>query len=169
MTRVFNPATEEWRRISDTVHEHRYGATVGLVDGRVMVVGGEATREVEIFDPSLNLWRPGTRLNGIRAVPSVAVLPSGHVIAAGGADRFWRIISKVEILDPATGVWSEIQPMTEPRLAHTISVLHDRSILVTGGTISVLREPFEGLTTAELFLMPVQTTPTRAATGRLTP
>jgi len=165
-TRIFNPANERWSRISDLVHEHRYGGTAELSDGRVMVVGGEATMEVEIFDPSLNLWRPGPRLNGIRAVPSVATLPSGHLVATGGADRFWNIDSTVEIYDPSTGDWTEIQPMAEPRLAHTITVLHDGSILVTGGTTSVLDEPFEGQTTVEHFLSPVGQAPPRSSSGR---
>jgi len=168
-TRIFNPVTERWRRVSDLGHEHRYGATVALADGRVMVIGGEGTAETEVFDPDLNLWRQGPAMNVIRAVPSAAVLPSGHVVACGGADRFWRIDSKVEVLDPVTGVWTEIQPMAEPRLAHTISVLHDGSIVVTGGTAAVLEEPFEGLATAEHFLNPVQAAPTRAASGRLVP
>ena len=168
-TSIFNPATERWRRISDMVHEHKWGATVALPDGRVMVIGGEGTAEVEIFDPDLNLWRPGPQLNAVRAVPSAATLPSGEVVVTGGADRFWRVGSSVEIFDPVTGDWTAIQPMARPRLAHTISVLHDGSILVTGGTTSVLEEPFEGQTTAERFLMPVQTTPARRATGQVTP
>jgi hypothetical protein len=151
------------------VHEHKWGATVGFTDGRVMVIGGEATVEVEIFDPTLNLWRPGPSLIGIRAVPSAAALPSGHVVVTGGADRFWRIGSSVEVFDPVTGDWTAIQPMAEPRLAHTISVLHDGSILVTGGTTSVLEEPFDGQATAERFLMPVQTTPPRGSSGRVGP
>ena len=169
VTRIFNPSTEEWRRISDLVHEHKWGATVGLADGRVMVVGGEATAEVEVFDPTLNLWRPAPRLNGIRAVPSAAVLPSGHVVVTGGADRFWRIGSSVEIFEPAANAWTEIQPMAERRLAHTITVLDDGSVLVTGGTTSVLEEPYEGQVTAERFLMPVEATPARRATGQVTP
>ena len=168
-TRIFNPVTERWRRVSDLGHEHRYGATVALAGGRVMVIGGEGTAETEVFDPDLNLWRQGPAMNFIRAVPSAAVLPSGHVVACGGADRFWRIDSKAEVLDPVTGVWTEIQPMAEPRLAHTISVLHDGSIVVTGGTAAVLEEPFEGLATAERFLNPVQAAPTRATSGRLVP
>jgi len=168
-TQIFNPTTERWRRISDMVHEHKWGATVGLADGRVMVVGGEATVEVEIFDPTLNLWRPAPQLPGIRAVASAAALPSGHVVVTGGADRFWRIGSSVEVLDPVTGVWTVIQSMASPRLAHSISVLHDGSILVTGGTTSVLEEPYEGQITAERFLMPVQTTPPRGSTGRAGP
>jgi M6 family metalloprotease-like protein len=168
-TRIFNPTNERWRRISDMVHEHKWGATVGFTDGRVMVIGGEATVEVEIFDPTLNLWRPAPQLPGIRAVASAAALPSGHVVVTGGADRFWRIGSSVEVLDPATGDWTVIQSMARPRLAHTISVLHDGSILVTGGTTSVLEEPFDGQGTAERFLMPVQITPARRATGQVTP
>ncbi len=169
VTRIFNPTTEAWRRVSDLVHEHKWGATVRLADGGVMVVGGEGTAEVEVFDPTLNLWRPAPRLNGVRAVPSAAVLPSGHVVVTGGADRFWRIGSSVEIFEPATNAWTVIQPMAEPRLAHTITVLDDGSVLVTGGTTSVLEEPYEGQVTAERFLTPLQTTPARGSTGRVGP
>jgi M6 family metalloprotease-like protein len=168
-TRLFNPVTETWRRISDTVHEHRYGATVALPDGRAMVVGGEGTAATEVFDPDLNLWRPNPPLNGIRAVPSAVVLAGGEVVVSGGADRFWRIGSGVEVFDPATGIWTEVRSMAARRLAHTMSVLGDGSVLVTGGTTAVLEEPFVGQKSVERFVVPAESTRPRGATGRQTP
>jgi hypothetical protein len=169
VTRLFNPVTGQWRRISDLVYEHRFGATVTLPDGRVMVIGGEGTGTTEIFDPTLNLWRPNSPLNGIRAAPTARALPSGHVVVTGGADRFWRVGSCVEIFDPVTGVWTEVQPMRGRRLAHAMSVLQDGSVLVTGGTTNVLSEPLIGLTTAERFRTPAQVVPPRNSAGRRLP
>ena len=168
-TEIFNPGTDRWRRVSDLVHQHKYGATVALGDGRVLVVGGEDTSECEVFDPTLNLWRPAPSLNDVRAVPSAVVLPSGQVVVSGGADRSWRVGSSVEILEAALDTWSEIQPMSAARLAHTMTVLHDGSVLVTGGTTSVLEEPYFGQESVERFLVPIQTTPTRGASGRVRP
>jgi M6 family metalloprotease-like protein len=168
-TRIFNPSTLRWRRIADLNHRHTFGSTVVLGDGRVMVVGGEGTAECEIFDPDLNLWRQGPPLSAIRAVPSVVVLPIGHVVAAGGADGRWRIGGSVELLDPLAQRWIEIQPMDGRRLAHTMTALRDGSVLVTGGTTSVLEEPYVGQATAERLLMPVETTPPRNGTGRTGP
>ena len=168
-TRIFDPSTLRWRRISDLIHRHTFGSTVVLGDGRVMVVGGEGTAECEIFDPDLNLWRQGPTLKGIRAVPGVVVLPTGQVVAAGGADGQWRIGGSVELLDPQTQSWSEIQPMEERRLAHTMTVLRDGSILVTGGTTSVLEEPYVGQASVERLLMPVETASPRIGTGRTGP
>lgn len=168
-TRIFNPSTLRWRRISDLNHRHIFGSTVVLGDGRVMVVGGEGTAECEIFDPDLNLWRPGPRLNAIRAVPGVAVLPTGQVVAVGGADGIWRVGGSVELLDPLAERWTEIQPMDTRRLAHTMTVLRDGSVLVTGGTASVLEEPYTGQASVERLLMPVESTPPRTGIGRSEP
>ena len=168
-TQIFNPGTDRWRRVSDLVHQHKYGATVALGDGRVLVVGGEGTSECEIFDSNFNIWRPATSLNDVRAVPSAVILPTGQVIAAGGADGLWRIGGKVEIFDPLTESWTVIQPMGESRLAHTMTVLHDGSVLVTGGTTSVLSEPYPGQASVERLLMPIQTVSPRETTGRAEP
>lgn len=168
-TRIFNPARGEWRRMPDLWFEHRFGATVRLVDDRVMVIGGEGARETEIFDPILDLWRAGPSLNGIRAVPSAAVLPGGHVVVTGGADGLWRVGSRVEVFDPDNESWTEARSMADSRLAHTISVLHDGALFVTGGTISVLEEPYRGQLTAERFLSPAQAKPARKPSGRVTP
>jgi M6 family metalloprotease-like protein len=168
-TRIFNPSTLQWRRIADLVHRHKYGATVALGGGRVLVVGGEETAKCEIYDPDLHLWRPAPSLDGVRAVPSAVMLPTGQVIAAGGADRLWRIGGKVEIFDPLAGGWTEIQSMGENRLAHTMTVLHDGSVLVTGGTTSVLSEPYTGQASVERLLMPIQTVSPRNASGRAGP
>jgi hypothetical protein len=168
-TQIFNPSSLRWRRISDLIHRHTYGATVALGDGRVMVIGGEGTAACEIFDPQLNLWREGPSLNDIRAVPGVVVLPTGQIVAAGGADRRWFIGGRVELYDPHEGGWTVIQPMDGRRLAHTMTVLRDGSVLVTGGTTDVLEEPFVGQASVERLLKPVETTPPRGGGGRVGP
>jgi M6 family metalloprotease-like protein len=165
-TRVFDPANGRWLRVSDLVHDHKWGATVGLADGRVLVLGGEATDETEIFDPSLNLWQPGPRLNGIRAVPSAVALSNGFVVLTGGADRFWRVGSSVEVLDPTSWKWTVVEAMDESRLAHTATRLNDDSVLVIGGTAAVYEEPYAGMATVERFATPAETTPPRRMSSR---
>ena len=44
-----------------------------------------------------------------------------------------------------------------------------KRVLVTGGTVSVLEEPYLGLVTAERFLMPAQAIPARGTGSRLRP
>ena len=104
-----------------------------------MVIGGEGADTTEIYERGLGVWRPGPSLADVRAVPSAVVLPTGHVVVTGGADRRWSVGSMVEILEPAAGEWSAAQPMSAHRLAHTATVLPDGSVLVTGGTTSFVQ------------------------------
>jgi hypothetical protein len=168
-TWIFNPVNHRWRRVSDLIHRHTFGATVTLGDGRVMVVGGEGAAECEIFDPEFNLWREGPSLNGIRAVPGAVVLATGQVVVAGGADRSWSVGGGVEIFDPQDGGWTAIQPMDARRLAHTMTVLRDGSVLVTGGTTSVLEEPYVGQASVERLLRPIEADAPRDGGGRVGP
>jgi M6 family metalloprotease-like protein len=168
-THVFNPVTGELTRKSDLDQLHRFGATVALGDGRIMVIGGEGTATCEIYRPDLDLWRPAPSLSDVRAVPSAVVLPTGHVVAAGGAGRTWGVGSKVEIFDPVEEQWTLIRPMAVRRLAHTTTVLRDGSVLVTGGTASVIEEPYFGQSSVERFRIPVPAEPARGVGGRRIP
>ena len=56
----YNPRRDRWRRLPD-MHKPRGGNAAAVVDGRIVVFGGEEAggtiREVERYDPSARRWR----------------------------------------------------------------------------------------------------------------
>ncbi len=133
-TRIFDPATNTWRRIADPAYDRWEHESVRLRDGRVMVVGGRFTRRSEFFDPATESWSSGAAMDDTRSNPRVTLLASGHVLVTGGADRHGVAHQTVEMYDPESGTWTAVAPMAEPRCGHTASLLADGSVLVTGGT-----------------------------------
>jgi M6 family metalloprotease-like protein len=133
-TRLYDPATNAWRRIADPEYDRWEHATVRLLDGRVMLVGGRFTRRPEFFDPVTESWSSGAAMGDTRSSPRVTLLASGHVLVTGGVDRNGVALRSAEMYDPAVGDWTSVARMTEPRSCHTASLLTDGSVLVTGGT-----------------------------------
>jgi hypothetical protein len=133
-TRIYEPATNTWRRIADPAYDRWEHETVRLLDGRVMLIGGRFTRRAEFFDPVTESWSPGAAMSDARSNPRVTLLESGHVLVAGGLDRHGAALRSVEMYDPAVDEWTSVARMTEPRSGHTISRLTDGSVLITGGT-----------------------------------
>jgi hypothetical protein len=84
-----------------------------LLDGRVLVVGGEAEGSyldsVEIFDPTTESWTDAAPLSIGRSDHTALLLADGRVLVAGGqspAAGTGEVTRRAEIFDPATGAWS---------------------------------------------------------------
>lgn len=74
----------------------RHGAAVAG-DGRVVVVSGRATPDVEVYDPKKDRW---TKVGAVKTAvvdPAVVTLPSGDVLIAGG-DLMWKGALSDEVL-----------------------------------------------------------------------
>jgi len=96
-----------------------YGATVTtLRDGRVIVVGGDISRQI---GPG-----PGSNFQG---VPLPNAQPDGVCLAYGGICGSKSVL----IYDPVTNTWTKGPPLTNPRLFHSANLLPDGRVLVAGG------------------------------------
>ncbi len=139
VTRIFNPVTDEWRRISDTVHEHKWGATATLPDGRVMVIGGEGiagSRDLRSVSQPLASRTP------LEGDPRRAL---GRRAAEWTRDRYRRrrpvLEGRIEGGDPRSRHRRVVRDPTHGRAqtrAHHVSPSR-WSILVTGGRLGALR------------------------------
>jgi len=116
---------------------------VALPDGSALLFGSawkgvegsdidEEWTAVLRYDPATNEWRDAGRLETRRENPTVALLPDGRVLVAGGEDQYGATPS-TEIYDPATGASTPAAPMPEPRVAGRAVVLQDGSVLIAGG------------------------------------
>ena len=112
--------------------------TVGLADGRVLVLGGrggdtgEALATAEIYDPATAQFSATGSIAGPRYVPGAVLLQDGQVLVVGGLNGR-NVDSSAELYDPATGTFSATGSMTVPRIQQEIVRLADGRVLVAGG------------------------------------
>jgi YVTN family beta-propeller protein len=82
---VWDPATGQITSINHTDHSMFCGIPMMLEDGRVIVTGGDGTRErVSLFDYRTNQWRRAENMNVGRWYPGSVALPNGKVFTALG-------------------------------------------------------------------------------------
>ncbi len=118
-----------------------HGAT-RLADGRVLVVGGNTSKNsasavasAELYDPRSGSWTSTATMSQARSYPSVTLLDDGSVLVAGGAEDNVPL-AIAELYDPVAGTWAALPAMHVPRLQHTATLLDDGRVLVTGGGTS---------------------------------
>ena len=104
-----------------------------LLDGRVLIVGGDKTGTAELYDPATGTFTPtgnGTTGHGAGFLwgpsPTAALLPDGRVLIAGS--------SKSEVYDPATGSFTATGNMVSNQRGFTATALTNGKVLITGGT-----------------------------------
>jgi hypothetical protein len=109
-----------------------------LLDGRVLVAGGQTTGGVifssaEIYDPATGTWTATGGMPGIRMGHSAVLLPDGRVLVAGGNGNNFMHVAAAYLYDPASGTWSSAGALTAPRAWQTATLLPDGDVLVVGG------------------------------------
>jgi hypothetical protein len=101
-----------------------------LADGRVLI---SEVQPPMLFDPASESFTPTGPMRYCYH-DGAAVLPSGHVLFAGGdadADRS----DVAEIYDPATGSFTATGKLAELLAWHDLTLLSDGTALVTGGEL----------------------------------
>ncbi len=120
----------------------RYAAAAApLPDGRVLVAGGwsfttntdPSLASAEIYDPTTDTWTPTGSMNDARASFSLVALPDGRLLALGGVDPGYHVLSTAEIYDPATGKWQRTGSLPVPAKWPAVDVLGDGRVFVAGG------------------------------------
>lgn len=108
------------------------GGKVWFVGGTLQEVYGPGTRKVKWFDPITNAWKTQPKMLDYRWYPSVAFLPDGNFLVAGGGNLNNPQRTKTaEIYNPQTGfsfftgdmaIGNEVSPMV---------VLYNGKVLMT--------------------------------------
>jgi N-acetylneuraminic acid mutarotase len=70
-------------------NERRYHTASVLIDGKVLVTGGEDGNWIifntaELYDPSTGNWTSTGSMNNVRLYHTTSVLTNGKVLVAGG-------------------------------------------------------------------------------------
>jgi hypothetical protein len=122
--------------------ERRNHAAVRLLDGRVLIVGGDLDVSTdpltlrptaELFDPATGAFTATAPMIEGREHTAASLLADGRVLVTGGYDGAGDPIDSAELFDPATGAFTRTGRMTAARADHTATVLADGRVLVAGG------------------------------------
>ena len=136
-----------WTPLPDVLQARKDAASVGLADGRAMLIGGLETghddddieqrplASVEALAADGSGWSDLTPMGTSRLGPAATVLPCGKVLVAGGrgTDGPGSVLRTAEVWDPATGSWSDLPPMICERWNAGACVLPSGRIAVVGG------------------------------------
>jgi hypothetical protein len=146
---TYDPVSRRWR-LTAPMHVARLSGVhaVRLLDGRVLVLGGESLAtdppgSPEIFDPAGETWTRTANLVTERIAFTATLLAHGDVLVAGGMDREGKSIAFAEIYNPASATWRTVAGPHEERLAHVATTLADGRVLVAGGVSDTYDSWFE--------------------------
>jgi hypothetical protein len=130
---IYNPVSNTWTSGGGLSGFRFSHATVSLLDGRVLAIGGSGgadPKSAETYNPSSDLWTltgsmTSERFSGFTAT----LLADGRVLVEGGTVSG----AASEVYNPATGTWSAGPTATSTRFRHTATLLPNGKVLIAGG------------------------------------
>ncbi|HEV8534157.1 MAG TPA: hypothetical protein VGR87_00325 [Candidatus Limnocylindria bacterium] len=132
---LYDPATRTFARTGDPAHGHGPQATATrLIDGTVLVVGGQGAPTAEIYDPHTGSFRVTGELNAPRSSHTATLLPSGDVLVVGGGDFSQGARASAEVYSARSGTFRTVGSLILARVGHGAALLPDGRVLVVGGT-----------------------------------
>src|SRR5205085_7682546 len=87
----------------------------------------------EIYDPRTDTWHDAAPLPEPRVRFSIAALPDGRVLVAGGLSRIGKAMSTSVIYDPVANAWRAGPDMFVPRIEQAVVQLRGGDVLFIGG------------------------------------
>ncbi len=152
-SRTFDPSSHTWSTVATTIYggNRFYGTSVLLpltpdngYDPQVIIMGGDspATATTEVIDmgSSNPSWTQGPSMSQARVEMNAVMLPSGRVLALGGAqnDEDTSSLSlNADLYNPDTNSFSPAGANSFERLYHSVALLlPDATVWVAGGNPS---------------------------------
>jgi len=152
---LYDPATgtvSPTGNLSDA-HGRALMASVVLMDGRVLLVGGTNSTgnlaTAEIYDPATGIFSATGSMAQARQNPTAVLLADGRVLVSGGFNG-GVALSSAEIYNPATGLFTATGSLNQARARNTITLLPNGKVLVAGGR-NANGAVFAALASAEIF------------------
>ncbi len=111
---VYDTETDTWQT-KTPMPTARYGLEANVVDGKIYLIGGwvqsesssnvDRSAQVEIYDPSIDIWTTGTPMPTAVAEYASAVMDSKIYVISGAASGV-KITNLTQIYDPRIDKWS---------------------------------------------------------------
>lgn len=149
---VYDIAANAWARRAD-MPTPRNHAAIGVVDGRIYVVGGRAGSVfipnalnidiVEEYNPATDQWQLRAPMPTPRSATAWGTY-NGRVYVAGGEIRhrdIWGTYTTVEAFDAKANSWTRLPPMPLPRHGLAGDFIGNRFHLVSGSVQSGTNVP----------------------------
>jgi predicted secreted protein len=149
---LYDPVTGTWSATGLMAARREGHSATLLPSGNVLAAGGLVISQdrmgfiftaivdsAELYDPVAATWSPTGSLATARYSDAVALLPSGKVLAAGGAHlstsgTFSEYIASAELYDPDAGTWSATGSLASARAGAGVALLQSGRVLVAGGS-----------------------------------
>jgi hypothetical protein len=141
---LYDPSSNSWSP-TGSMAVGRAGHTATLLpSGKVLVAGGASAdpstggtslASAELYDPATGTFGPTGSLPGAVAFHRAVALPSGQVLATGGARISGALVrvTDASLYDPAAGTWSAVTSMRRARAEHGAALLLSGKVLVVAG------------------------------------
>jgi N-acetylneuraminic acid mutarotase len=132
-----------WIRTTSNMNKFRaYHAAVLLNDGNVLIAGGgdfsASFAAAEIYNATTRTFTAVGSMKYPRMDFTLTLLPSGKVLATGGADLKTNTHPPVcELYDPVTRSWSDTHLLNDARASHQSVLLNDSVLTVGGRNVAV--------------------------------
>ncbi len=149
---LYDPISGKWTK-SGAVPNAASGTnfrTVLLSDSKLLaiwVVPNPLRSKAALYDSANNTWTATGAMLATVYSPTLTLLPSGEVLAAGGAVTGSISSSNAELYDPATGLWTKTGSLNAGRFYHATIVLPDGKVLTAGGS----QNTSTSLSTSEIY------------------
>ncbi len=141
---IYDPESNTWSDAPNIPNEHRFGTTLTLQDGSVLVIGGAGSTEVDRYDPVHDAWHNVGTASSLGFELSVVQAVSGEVLIAAGGDNAW-----MDVFHPTTETWSQLDLPDGMGSSETITEIGGDRYLVTGSgptSAAILQLPASELT-----------------------
>ncbi len=141
---VYDPLTATWGAVANMLVERSDPMSVVLLDGRVLVFGGDTagnltTATAEIYDPVADTWTATGSMTSARTRPTATVLADGKVLVTGGYERTPATVFRntAELYNPATGTWTQLPTtLSAARAQHAAALLPGGNTLLLAGGVN---------------------------------
>ncbi len=143
---LYDVATGRWTAGPPMQRAREDHDAVTLLDGRVLVVGGNTVRfdgsnniavnvkSAEVFDPVTGRWTLHRSPTATLTWATATLLRDGRVLIIGWSGKDYPNEQVITFFDPATDAWT-VEPSSKlVRALHATQLLADGRVLVVGGT-----------------------------------
>lgn len=122
----------------DALANRRAFAQVQLLDGRVLVTGGDvgggtATAAAQLYDGATHRFVATTPMSTARVGHNLVLLADGRVLALGGTDATGASLASAEVYDPSDQTWTLTGSLQDARWDAVSVRLQDGRVLVVSG------------------------------------